>query len=77
VGPRADLDTEARENSFRLCRESNLDRPVVQSVARHYADSATRLTCTEALWTLYSSYSAPPVFDVIIFKGVTGRRPGT
>jgi hypothetical protein len=40
VGPRAGLDTEARENSFRICRESNLDRPVVQSVARHYADSA-------------------------------------
>jgi hypothetical protein len=25
------------ENSFRLCRGSNLDRPVVQSVVRHYA----------------------------------------
>jgi hypothetical protein len=24
--------------SFRLCRGSNLDRPVVQSVARHYTD---------------------------------------
>jgi hypothetical protein len=24
--------------SFRLCRESNLDRPVVQPVARHYTD---------------------------------------
>jgi hypothetical protein len=26
------------EKSFRLCRGSNLDRPVVQSVARHYTD---------------------------------------
>jgi hypothetical protein len=40
VGPRAGLDTEARKKYFRLCRESNLDRPVVQSVARHYKDWA-------------------------------------
>jgi hypothetical protein len=26
------------EKFFRLCRKSNLDRPVVQSVARHYTD---------------------------------------
>jgi hypothetical protein len=26
------------EKSFRLCRGSNLNRPVVQSVARHYTD---------------------------------------
>jgi hypothetical protein len=26
------------EKSFRLCRESNLDRPIVQPVARHYTD---------------------------------------
>jgi hypothetical protein len=32
------------ENSFRLCRGSNLDRPVVHSVARHYTVWATRLT---------------------------------
>jgi hypothetical protein len=38
VGPRAGLDTEARGKSFRLCRGSNLDRPVVQPVARHYTD---------------------------------------
>jgi hypothetical protein len=30
------------EKSFRLCRGSNLDRPVVQSVVRHYTDWATR-----------------------------------
>jgi hypothetical protein len=29
------------EKSLRLCRGSNLDRPVVQSVVRHYADWAT------------------------------------
>jgi hypothetical protein len=32
------------EKSFRLCQESNLDRPVFQPVARHYTDWATRLT---------------------------------
>jgi hypothetical protein len=32
------------EKSFYLCRGSNLDRPVVQPVARHYTDWATRLT---------------------------------
>jgi hypothetical protein len=31
-------DTEAREKSFLLCRGSNLDRPVIQPVARHYTD---------------------------------------
>jgi hypothetical protein len=32
------------EKSFRLCWESKLGRPVVQPVARHYTDWATRLT---------------------------------
>jgi hypothetical protein len=32
------------EKSFRLCRGSSLDRQVVQPVARHYTDGATRLT---------------------------------
>jgi hypothetical protein len=31
------------EKLFRLCRRSNPDRPVVQSVSRHYTDWATRL----------------------------------
>jgi hypothetical protein len=35
-----------QEKSFRLCQGSNLDRPDVQPVARHYTDSATRLTHT-------------------------------
>jgi hypothetical protein len=29
------------EKSFRFCPGSNLDRPVVQSVVRHYTDWAT------------------------------------
>jgi hypothetical protein len=32
------------EKSSRLCRESNLDRPVVQPIARHYPEWATWLT---------------------------------
>jgi hypothetical protein len=40
VGPRAGLDTEARGKLLCLCRGSNLDRPVVQPVVRHYTDSA-------------------------------------
>jgi hypothetical protein len=41
------------ENSSRLCRGSNLDCPVVQPVARHYTDWASRLTSTGlqgAIW---------------------------
>jgi hypothetical protein len=44
MGPRAVWTLRLEEKSFRLCRGSNLDRPVVQSVATHYTDSATRLT---------------------------------
>jgi hypothetical protein len=35
-----------QEKSFRLCRRSNLDRPVVQSVVRHYTAWATRILIT-------------------------------
>jgi hypothetical protein len=38
-----------QEKSFRLCRGSNLDRPVVQPVARHYTDWATRLRQTHVV----------------------------
>jgi hypothetical protein len=41
VGPRAGLDTEVGGKVSCLCGGSNLDRPVVQSVARHYTDWAT------------------------------------
>jgi hypothetical protein len=41
VGPRAGLDTEGRGKILYPCRGSNLDRPVVQSVARHYTDCST------------------------------------
>jgi hypothetical protein len=41
VGPRAGLDTEARGKVSCFYRGSNLDRTVVQSVARHYNECAT------------------------------------
>jgi hypothetical protein len=44
VGPRAGLDTKVRGKILCLCQGSNLDRPVIQPVARHYIDWATRLT---------------------------------
>jgi hypothetical protein len=36
VGPRAGLDTDAREKNPLPRRGSNPDRPVVQPVVRHY-----------------------------------------
>jgi hypothetical protein len=39
VGPSAGLDTEAREKKILCpCRGSNIARPVVQAVVRHYTD---------------------------------------
>jgi hypothetical protein len=38
VGSGAGLDSETRGKVLCLCQGSNLDRPVVQSVARHYTD---------------------------------------
>jgi hypothetical protein len=36
--PIVGLDSEVTEKNLCLCRGSNLDRPVLQSVARHYTD---------------------------------------
>jgi hypothetical protein len=41
VGPKAGLDTEVRGNILCPCRGSNLNRPIVQPVARHYTAWAT------------------------------------
>jgi hypothetical protein len=51
VGLRAGLDTEARGKV--LCRGSNLNRPVVEPVARHYSDWATRLLSNDMWWWLF------------------------
>jgi hypothetical protein len=42
VGLRAGLDTEARGKILCPCRGSNPDRPVVQSVVRHYEETQKR-----------------------------------
>jgi hypothetical protein len=47
MGPTVRLDTEARRKIFRLCRGSNSNSPVVQSVVRHYTDWATPAPCHE------------------------------
>jgi hypothetical protein len=45
------------EKSFRLCRGSNLDRPVVQPLARHYTDWASRLTTySSPIWKSLLSF---------------------
>jgi hypothetical protein len=44
MGPRASLDTEARGKILSPLPRFELDRLVVQAVARHYTDVATRLT---------------------------------
>jgi hypothetical protein len=41
VGPKAGLDTEDRGKILYPCRGSNLDRPLVQSIARHHTAWAT------------------------------------
>jgi hypothetical protein len=42
VGLRAIWTQRLEEKSFLLCRGSNVERPVVQPVARHYTDWASR-----------------------------------
>jgi hypothetical protein len=65
VGPKTGLDTEARGKILCPCRGSNPDRPVVQSVARHYttlANPAPRVVCMRdifisiEIWTQDNMY---------------------
>jgi hypothetical protein len=53
VSLRAGLDTEVRGKIFCPCQGSNPDRPVVQSVVRHYTAWATRLLLTNSRHTLF------------------------
>jgi hypothetical protein len=57
-GPQSRSGQRLEEKSFRLCRGSNLDRPVIQPVARYYTDWATRLTKKQLL-LLYHSKNEP------------------
>jgi hypothetical protein len=51
VGPRVGLDTEVGEKILLPCWGSNTDRPVVQSVVRHYTDWATPSPIRKGEWT--------------------------
>jgi hypothetical protein len=64
------------EKSFFLCRGSNLDRPVVQSVARQYTDWATRLTLSSLHSTslVASADTRGYVFRSLGFISLTWRR---
>jgi hypothetical protein len=61
-GPRAGLDTEVRGKILCSCRRSNPDRPVVQSVVRHYTAWATpapaQMTGRQLKTQTYWSYSS-------------------
>jgi hypothetical protein len=61
-----------QEKSFHLCRESNLDRPVVQPVARHYTDWAssapTRLQGTISLKTHILIHDTVRTSNLILFS---------
>jgi hypothetical protein len=52
VGPRTGLETEDRGKILCPCRDSNVGRPVVQPVIRHYTSSTTE----------------PPVLNTIIYR---------
>jgi hypothetical protein len=56
------------ENSFSLCRRSNLDRLVVQPVAGHYTDSGTLSLPVDA--RLYLKVGVPLASDVFFPTGL-------
>jgi hypothetical protein len=57
VDPRTCLDTEARRKILCLCRGLNLDRPVVQPVAKHYTDWAVATTVICNFWISTVNYN--------------------
>jgi hypothetical protein len=58
VVPGAALDTEARGKICCLCRGTNLDRPVVQTVVRHYTlTELPRLPTRQVLIILFFAIS--------------------
>jgi hypothetical protein len=53
VGPRAGLATQVKGKISCLCRVSNLDHPVVQSIARHYTDWAFLAPMPILYWCIF------------------------
>jgi hypothetical protein len=70
VGPRASLDTEARGKIFCLRRGSNLDRPVVQPVARYYIRPGQTFADQELI-LIFTETRGPP--HILIFLVVYGK----
>jgi hypothetical protein len=82
IGPPIPIVQEARwapepvwtqgleEKSFRLCRESNLDSPAVQPVARHYTDWATRFTLLVYVKDIKDLQDAVYLFSNITFLSI-------
>jgi hypothetical protein len=69
VGPRAGMDTEDRGKILRPCRGSNPDRPVVQTVVRHYTDWATPAPFS-SLEYLILSFCTAVSFQILMLGGV-------
>jgi hypothetical protein len=68
VGLRAGLDTEARGNILCPCQVSNLDRPVVQSLVRHYTDWATPVPIYMKTFSNKSSCKQRTIFLIITVR---------
>jgi hypothetical protein len=57
--------TQRLEDNFVcFCRRSNTDRPVVQSVVRHYTDWATRLRDSFYAYLILADVSLTPLFSL-------------
>jgi hypothetical protein len=64
VGLRAGLDKEVRGKILCPCRGSNLDRPDVQSVARHYTDWALTHKTAKSTAILNTCRRMPVLLDI-------------
>jgi hypothetical protein len=61
VNPRVSLDTEVRGKYFRLCRGSNLDRPVVQPVATLLTELPDWLMLFKEIIAVYTENYTEPI----------------
>jgi len=75
-GPQSQSGHRLEEHSFRLCRGSNLDRPVVHPVARHYSDWATRLRAVELVHQFCAKFFTSFMYALISKKLSRYRQAG-